>query len=197
MTPLDATQAPRALTPARSTACCLVLAGVAWLQASSPAAAAVDLAQYSDFGMADVLLTAATIRQSGNDHRAMIDQTAYTGATGNIAQIEQTGAMHVAFVTQVGDLNRARVVQSDSGNEAHVSQTGIGNSIDIWQSGTGNWLSAQQVGNGNVANIVQPGDSRISFSQIGNNNTVNLLQPSTAVPMFIAITGNGMTVTQR
>jgi hypothetical protein len=190
-------RAPRAQRAAPRRAGCLLLAGAAWVQMTNPANAAVDLSQYADFGAADLLLTAATIRQTGNDHRAMIDQTAYPGAAGNLALIDQAGDTHVALVTQVGDLNRARVQQSDSRNEAHVTQTGIGNSIDIWQSGVGNWLSGQQVGNGNVANIVQSGESRISFSQIGNNNTVNLMQPSTGAPVVISITGNGVTVTQR
>lgn len=197
MTTVSTAPAPLLMKACRCRPFWLLMTCAAWLQACNPAAAAVDLAEYSDFGMADVLLTAATIRQSGNDHRAMIDQTADIGGTGNIAQIDQSGDGHVAYVTQVGDLNRARVLQSDSYNEAYVTQTGIGNSIDIVQSGSGNWLSAQQVGNGNVANVIQAGDSRISFAQIGDNNTINISPSSTGVPVVIAITGNGVTVTQR
>ncbi len=171
--------------------------GTALLLSAAPAMAAVDLTEYSDFGQADILLTAATIRQSGDDHIALIDQTIDAGGTGNIAQIDQSGANNQAYVTQTGDLNRARVVQFDSDNQVTITQTGIGNSIDVSQSGSGNVLNGLQRGDGNVATITQAGDTSITFAEIGNNNILNISNPAPGVPVLVFINGNGVTVNQR
>ncbi len=173
-----------------------VVLGAALLLPAAPAMAAVDLTEYSDFGQADILLTAATIRQSGGDHIALIDQT-LDGDTGNIAQIDQEGGHNEAYVTQIGDLNRARVVQSDDDNIATITQEGIGNSIDVSQTGLGNVLNGVQRGNGNVANITQTGDSNVTFFEIGNDNIVNISNPVAGVPVQVFIVGNGVIVTQR
>ena len=170
--------------------------GAALLLSAAPAMAAVDLTEYSDFGQADILLTAASIVQSGDGHIALIDQTIDGGGIGNIAHVDQSGATNVAYVTQTGDLNRARVVQSDSDNLATITQTGIGNSIDVLQSGMGNQLNGLQQGDGNVATITQSGNSHITFAEIGNNNILNISQPSSGVPVAVFINGNGVTVTQ-
>ncbi len=170
--------------------------GVALLLSYSPARAWVDLTEYSDFGQSDILLTAATIRQSGDDHLALIDQT-NDGGIGNIAQVDQEGATNAAYVTQIGDLNRARVVQYDSDNMVTITQEGIGNSIDVSQTGYGNVLNGLQRGDGNVANITQSGDSSITFFEIGNNNILNISNPAAGVPVQVYIQGDGVTVTQR
>ena len=169
----------------------------ALLLSAAPAMAAVDLTEYSDFGQADILLTAATIRQSGDDHVALIDQTIEDGGTGNIAQIDQEGATNAAYVTQIGDLNRARVMQYDADNLVTITQEGIGNSIDVSQTGFGNVLSGLQRGEGNVATITQTGDSSITFFEIGNNNILNISNPAAGVPVSVYIQGNGVTVNQR
>ena len=170
--------------------------GAALLLSYSPAMAAVDLTEYSDFGQSDILLTAATIRQSGDDHMALIDQT-NDGGTGNIAQVDQDGATNAAYVTQIGDLNRARVAQYDSDNMVTINQEGIGNSIDVSQTGYGNVLNGLQRGDGNVANITQTGDSNITFFEIGNNNILNISNSAAGVPVQVYIQGDGVTVTQR
>ncbi len=171
--------------------------GASLLLSATPAMAAVDLTEYSDFGQADILLTAATIRQSGDDHVALIDQTIEDGGTGNIAQIDQEGGTNAAYVTQIGDLNRARVMQYDTDNLVTITQEGIGNSIDVSQTGFGNVLSGLQRGEGNVATITQTGDSSITFSEIGNNNILNISNPAAGVPVSVYIQGNGVTVNQR
>jgi len=170
--------------------------GVGLLLSYSPAMAAVDLTEYSDFGQPDILLTAATIRQGGDDHMALIDQT-NDGGIGNIAQIDQEGTANQAYVYQIGDLNRARVAQYDSDNRVTITQEGIGNSIDVSQTGDGNVLNGLQRGEGNVANITQTGDSNITFFEIGNNNILNISNPAAGVPVQVYIQGDGVTVTQR
>ena len=55
----------------------------------APAGAASDLLQYSDFGRADILLTAASIRQSGDAQIARIDQI--TDASNTDRAIYPTG----------------------------------------------------------------------------------------------------------
>jgi len=170
--------------------------GAALLLSYSPAMAAVDLTEYSDFGQADILLTAATIRQSDGSHIALIDQT-LDGDTGNIAQVDQEGGHNEAYVTQIGDLNRARVVQSDDDNIATITQEGIGNSIDVSQTGFGNVLNGLQRGNNNVANITQTGDSHVTFYEIGNDNIVNINNPAAGVPVQVFIVGNGVIVNER
>ena len=170
--------------------------GAALLLSVAPAMAAVDLTEYSDFGQADILLTAASILQSGDGHIALIDQTIDAGGTGNIAHVDQSGSTNLAYVTQIGDLNRARVVQSDSDNLVTITQHGIGNSIDVMQSGMGNQLSALQLGDGNVATITQTGGTSITFAEIGNNNILNISNPAVGVPVLVVINGNGVTVNQ-
>jgi len=152
-----------------------------------------DLTRYSDFGQPDILLTAASIRQSGDHHIGVIDQRTDISSTdrtlnpigdGNIADLVQDGSYNEAYLSQTGNLNRIRVEQSGSYNRTEITQDGVANTVDLKQDGfnnqatltqigTANTLDLQQTGANNYLISIQNGDSNsISFSQVGGNSAV-------------------------
>ncbi|MBV8503828.1 MAG: hypothetical protein JO006_19175 [Paucibacter sp.] len=172
---------------------------------TAPVSLGSSLLRYTDIGQADILLTAASIRQSnGNNLTGTIDQTLDTSSTdrtvypigtGNIADIEQSGSYIQANLVQNGNLNRLRVVQSGSNNSVSATQLGTGNVADLSQSGMENSLTIYQNGNGNLITATQVGNGTATLQEIGNNNVITMNQPLNGKIVSLTIIGNGQRIT--
>lgn len=169
-----------------------------------PLALAADLTRYSDFGQADILLTAASIRQTGDLQRARIDQVTdftdtdraiYPIGSGNIADIVQEGAGNQAYATQTGNLNRVRIQQSGVDNYVSSSQTGVDNRLDVTQTGLSNSLVSTQNGTGNSVSLNQAGGNQAIFNETGENNSITVRQIVGGPNLNINLVGSGLTVT--
>jgi hypothetical protein len=167
-------------------------------------ASAEDLLQYSDFGRADILLTAASIRQSGDSQIARIDQTLdisgtdrslYPTGSGNIADILQDGSSNQAYATQSGNLNRLRIEQRGSNNYVSSTQIGVGNTLDVTQTGLANTLLANQTGTGNSIVLTQAGGNSAILTETGDRNAINVQQIVGGPNISMNLVGSGLTVT--
>ena len=105
----------------------------------------------------------ALVEQSGDDHRAEIEQSG-TGLD-NDASIFQTGIGHAASVFQdgYGGSNTAIIAQDGETNDARISQHALlfglnPNVAKVTQSGIGNDADIDQTGNNHEAEIKQNGD---------------------------------------
>lgn len=190
------------------TALGILLTICAALPLSSHAQVGASLLQYSDIGQADILLTAASIRQSNGSNlvgsieqtldSSTTDRTVYPIGNGNIADLEQSGSYNSATISQDGNLNRIRVVQSGSNNTVNATQIGVGNVADLAQSGMENSLTIYQNGNGNLITATQMGNSTANLQEIGDNNVITLNQSNgvqTLNVSNITLRGSGLRFT--
>jgi hypothetical protein len=165
---------------------------------------ATNLRPLSDFGQADILLSAASIVQSGSRQKARIDQVSdvtgtdrllYPVGVGNIADIEQAGADNEAYVSQTGDLNRLRIVQDGLGNWVDALQLGVDNRLDVLQTGAFNVLNSHQEGVGNRITITQAGGNVADLTEVGNRNEISITQVPGGAPISLNLVGNDQRVT--
>lgn len=175
-------------------------------QTALPAASVAELIASSDFGRADILLTAASIQQTGHNIVGLIDQRQDISTTdralygvqgGNIAQIIQNGDDLDARIDQIGNLNRARIVQDGSGQIASAFQSGVANSVDIAQTGSGNLAITSQTGNGNLISLSQAGGNLAMLTEVGDRNQIRVQQVVGGAPVSLTLTGNDRVVTIR
>jgi len=162
---------------------------------------------YADFGRADILMSAAAIRQSdGSGSVARISQELDISSTdpllnpsghGNIADISQSGSGNRAVLSQRGDLNRARIVQNGSDNLVDASQAGVDNRLDVTQTGINNSLVARQNGNGNSLTLTQEGGNVANLTETGDNNTITVRQVEGGPSVSINVVGSGYSITIR
>jgi hypothetical protein len=172
---------------------------------SAMAQSGAQLLQYSDFGRPDILLTAASIRQSfGDNNVARIEQVTditgtdralYPVGDGNISDVVQSGSGNRSFLTQTGNLNRARIEQNGLDNRVDASQTGVGNRLDVLQTGLSNSLLASQIGVGNSITAGQSGGNQANLTETGDNNTITVKQVIGGPNLNINLVGSGFTVT--
>lgn len=78
--------------------------------------------------------SAALLVQTGDDHRAAINQT----GPGNLGVVMQSGMMNSVNLMQSSSGNTAMIMQSGYRNVAAVSQMGNNHSAFVAQQGTGN-----------------------------------------------------------
>lgn len=162
---------------------------------------------YADFGRADILMSAAAIRQAdGSGSVARISQELdilgtdpmlYPIGHGNIADLSQTGSGNRAFLSQRGDLNRARIVQTGNDNVVNATQAGVDNRLDVTQTGISNSLVASQNGNGNRITLTQEGGNVANLTETGDNNSITVQQVVGGPSVSINLVGSGYTITIR
>ena len=177
----------------------LLALGIAF--SAAPALGASDLLQYSDFGQPDILLSAATIRQSGesqiaaisqNDDFSTTDRSVYPIGKGNIADILQNGGYNQAYVKQAGNLNRVRIDQNGNNNYVDVSQTGVANTLDVTQTGLANTLMSSQSGTGNSIYLTQAGGNLAKLTETGERNSISVRQIVGGPSVSINLVGSGL-----
>jgi hypothetical protein len=164
---------------------------------------AANLLRYTDIGQADILVTAASIRQSGDHQTGSIDQKADVSTTdrglypvgqGNIADLVQDGSYNQAYLQQTGNLNRMRVVQDGVNNYVQATQIGVDNRLDLSQTGPENQLISHQEGTGNIITLSQAGGNVANLKEVGDRNEIHIKQVLGGAPVSIELIGSGLKV---
>ena len=151
---------------------------------------------YADFGRADILMSAAAIRQAdGSGSVARISQELDISSTDPL--LNPSGHGNRAVLSQRGDLNRARIVQNGSDNLVDASQAGVDNRLDVTQTGINNSLVARQNGNGNRITLTQEGGNVANLTETGDNNSITVQQVVGGPSVSINLVGSGYTITIR
>lgn len=157
------------------------------------------------------------VLQTGNDNNFEVLQgTAATPGTGNVALLTQTGNGGDGVIHQFGDYNDASITQAGNDNDTSVVQTGDSNDVIVAKTGDGNVLDITQTGDDNTISVTLDGDGNnavgSSFAaffgsagglapgdivQSGNTNTATLTSGLFADNNLFAFKqdGNGNTVT--
>lgn len=200
MTPQNTEQARARVAPIRRW---VSLLPYALLVLGMANAGAADLRRYSDFGQADIFLTAASITQSGDTQTALIDQKTDIAGTdralfpignGNIADVSQDGGYDETYARQTGNLNRIRIQQDGFYNYVEATQNGVGNSLDVVQTGAENRLTSNQDGFGNTVYLRQAGGNLATFNEVGDNNSISVTQVVGGPALNINLVGSGLKV---
>ena len=174
-------------------------------------------------GVATAQDRSVSIRQSGSDNAATIEQV---GATRSAVAVEQLGSDLTARVTDIGSdtefglrqegVEQTAIVRLDASNtvgridqrgginEALVTVAGVDNSFTVDQSspgsaiaiGTGNSLVLSQSGGTNLATLSQNGTANaILLDQQVGGNTADLAQVGDGLVLDVSQFGGGNTLT--